>query len=80
MQHLFHSITHPVVCATCAEETAQGLADAASLQNYSRLDVGFTDRGLQVWRRRHQANLVHIDFEGRAPDADFRRLEKKPGR
>jgi len=80
MQHLFHSITHPVVCAICAEEMAQGLADAASLQDYSRLDVGFTDRGLQVWCRRHQANVVHLDFEGRTPEADFRRLEKKPGR
>ena len=30
---------------------------------YSRYDVGFTMAGLQVWCRRHEINIVHIDFE-----------------
>jgi hypothetical protein len=28
------------------------------------LEVGWTMLGLQVWCRRHEINVVHIDFEG----------------
>lgn len=31
---------------------------------YSRLDVGYTIIGLQVWCRRHNVNVIHIDFKG----------------
>ena len=30
-----------------------------------QLEVGWTLLGLQVWCRRHAANVMHIDFEGR---------------
>jgi hypothetical protein len=50
------------------------------LQDYTKLDVGFTNTGIQVWCRRHDANVVHVDFEGRELRADFRCLEPKvPG-
>ncbi len=29
-----------------------------------RLEVGWTEQGLQVWCRRHDMNIIHIDFEG----------------
>jgi len=77
MKHLLYSITEPVVCATCADEYASGATDAASLRDYTRLDVGFSDRGLQVWCRRHDRNVVHVDFEDARPNADFRCLEPK---
>ncbi len=77
MEHLLHSIREPVVCSKCHDDVAQGLTDAASLQDYARLDVGFTDKGLQVWCRRHDVNVVHIDFDNMMPEADFRCLEKK---
>lgn len=48
-------------CTLCHEDKPRGV----SPQEYSRLDVGFTDRGLQVWCRRHQVNIVHLDFEGK---------------
>ena len=35
-----------------------------SLQDYAAMDIGFTDFGVQVWCRRHKANIVHIDFQG----------------
>ena len=76
LAHLAHAITHPLVCARCAEEVANGQTDAGSMRHYSALDVGFTDRGLQVWCRRHQLNVVHVDFAGQALEADFRCLER----
>lgn len=68
------SITQYVVCAKCADELAT-LSLPQSLQDYAAMDVGFTDYGLQVWCRRHKANIVHIDFQGAQLPADFRRLE-----
>ena len=73
------AISEPIVCAKCADEFAEGSAAAASLREYTALDVGFTARGFQVWCRRHDVNVVHLDFDGRRPRADLRCLEPKPG-
>ena len=64
-----------VACAKCAEELAD-IEPKISLQDYAAIDVGFTNWGLQVWCRRHQVNIVHLDFGGKQMPADFRRLEK----
>jgi hypothetical protein len=64
-----------VACTKCAEEVAD-IEPKISLQDYAAIDVGFTNWGLQVWCRRHQVNIVHIDFGGAQLPADFRRLEK----
>ena len=79
MKHLLHSITAPVVCARCEAEFLAGGTDSRSLQDHVRVDVGFTDRGIQVWCRRHDLNVVHVDFDGAMPEADFRCLEKREG-
>ena len=80
MKHLLNSITEAVVCSKCFDELEQGVSDMGSLQQQASLDVGFTDRGLQVWCRRHQVNVVHIDFAGMSLDADFRCLEAVPSK
>lgn len=54
-----------------------GRSDAASLRDYAALEAGFTPRGVQIWCKRHDLNVCHIDFEGRRLRADFRCLEKK---
>lgn len=77
MQHLLYSIKEPVVCSRCADEFERGGTEAVSLREYTVLDVGFTDMGMQVWCRRHDTNVVHIDFDGVRPAADFRCLERK---
>ena len=77
MQHLLNHIKEPVVCAACADEFAKGHSDAASLRDFMRIDVGFTDKGIQIWCQRHDANICVIDFEGARPTADFRSLVKK---
>lgn len=47
-----------------------------SLQDYTQIDAGLTHLGIQVWCRRHNFNIVHIDFQGHQLPADFRRLTK----
>lgn len=46
-------------CGKCMDELPEG----QSPQDYKRLDVGFTDLGLQVWCIRHDCNVVHINFD-----------------
>ena len=77
LRYLLYQIKEPIVCVKCSEEFANGLSDAASLQNYSRLDIGFTKRGLQIFCRRHELNVCHLNFNNQKIDADFRCLEKK---
>ncbi len=79
MDHLLYAIREPLVCNACHAEFSAGQTDARSLRDYTVLDIGFTDMGLQVWCRRHERNVCHIDFEGRRPQADFRCLEPGPG-
>jgi hypothetical protein len=74
---LLNSISHQIVCSKCETEFLTGQTDSASLQSYSQLDVGFTVIGLQVWCRRHDGNVAHIDFDGNTLKTDFRCLEKK---
>lgn len=37
------------------------------------IEVGMTSIGFQVWCRRHQCNIIHIDFEGKAHPANTNR-------
>lgn len=75
---LLHRITHPIVCAKCSEEVLQGLSNGLSMQDYAALDIGFTDVGIQVWCRRHNINVCHVDFQGNRLPADFRCFEIEP--
>ena len=77
MHHLLNQISEPVVCTKCYDEFSAGQTDSTSLQDYTKLDAGFTDLGLQIWCRRHDLNVCHIDFAGHRLEADFRCLEKK---
>ena len=47
-------------CGRCLEEMPAGM----SPKEYQRIQVGFTEIGLQVWCVRHDMNVVHIHFEG----------------
>ena len=53
-------------CAKCIEELPAGTTP----QEFRALDVGFTEKGLQVWCVRHDMNIVHIDFQGKRHPAD----------
>ena len=50
-------------CGKCLKELKE-LKLKVSPQQYSRTQVGFTKKGVQVWCFRHNLNICHIDFEG----------------
>lgn len=47
-------------CATCLPEKPK----ESSPREWASLEVGFTDVGVQVWCKRCEKNVAHIDFEG----------------
>ena len=75
LEVLQNGIEQNIICSKCETEFLLGSTDSRSLQDYSRLDIGFTSIGVQVWCRRHDANVVHIDSAGQKPTADFRCIE-----
>ena len=76
LSYLLNQIKEPIVCVKCSDEFAKGLSDANSLRDFTKVDVGLTDRGLQVWCQRHEINICHLDFANEKIDIDFRCLEK----
>ena len=78
LSRLLHNIERPIVCSRCADEVTDGRAGLVSMADYMRLDVGFSEAGLQVWCRRHDANVVHIDFQGHDLPTDFRCVMRAP--
>ena len=60
-------------CKLCVEE----LPKDESPSTYADYAVGWTKKGIQVWCERHNANIIHIDFEGEQHKADLTRNDKK---
>ena len=58
VKHLLNQIKETIVCVKCSDEFMTGSTDAKSLQDYSKIDAGFTERGLQLWCQRHQVNIL----------------------
>jgi len=54
-------------CGECLKSRPNG----ESPRSWSRLEIGFTPVGLQVWCMRHDINVVHIDFEGQKHPANM---------
>lgn len=47
-------------CKNCAGKLPQGMSPA----EWSRIGVGFTIKGLQVWCYRCKMSIINLDFEG----------------
>ena len=73
---LYNKITAPVVCGSCLQEYQDIINPSFALRDFIAIDVGFTEFGLQVWCRKHDKNICHIDFNGQKLESDFRCLEK----
>jgi hypothetical protein len=56
-------------CALCLAERPKDI----SPRDFAALEVGWTHRGFQVWCRRHECNVIHVDFKGRKFPANFTR-------
>lgn len=55
-------------CRLCLQELPQG----TSPREWAQLEVGLTEIGLQVWCKRHEVNVMHIDFEGQQHPANMK--------
>ncbi len=53
-------------CGKCLEEWKNNpnINTNQSPTEYSQLEVGYTKWGIQIWCRRHNLNVLHVDFEG----------------
>lgn len=52
-------------CRKCLEQfETDPEARGKSRGEYARLEVGWTEQGLQVWCARHNLNVLHVHFEG----------------
>ena len=58
-------------CGLCLKELPKDTSPA----EYQDVAVGWTKQGIQVWCNRHQANMLHIDFEGQTHPANTTRSE-----
>ena len=47
-------------CRKCLDERP---ADV-SPKDWAQLEIGWTTIGFQVWCKRHDINVVHVDFQG----------------
>lgn len=47
-------------CKKCMMELPQGM----SPREWAQLEVGWTVKGFQVWCKRHDENVINMDFEG----------------
>lgn len=47
-------------CKQCLESVPIGM----SPRDWAQIECGWTVAGFQVWCKRHDINMIHIDFEG----------------
>ena len=55
-------------CGFCIDQKPDGV----SPRDWTQLEVGWTPQGLQVWCKRHECNVMHVDFEGHRHPANTR--------
>lgn len=55
-------------CRRCLQERPGWVSPA----EYAELEVGWTMVGLQIWCRRHNVNVMHMDFQGQKHPAETR--------
>ena len=77
LSRLPHQIVQNVVCVKCEREYLGSESATGALADYVDIEVGFTSSGFQVWCRKHDANVLHIDFENKEMLAEFRCFEPK---
>ena len=61
-----NEISSFIHCGKCLPEKPDG----QSPREWASLEVGFTEIGLQIWCKRHEVNVAHIDFQGQKHPAN----------
>lgn len=54
-------------CSKCLEE----LPPNVTPRDWGQLEIGYTPLGIQVWCKRHDLNVVHVDFQGAKHPGNF---------
>ena len=47
-------------CELCIKELPHGISPS----DWASTEIGFTEVGIQMWCKRHDCNIIHINFEG----------------
>ena len=47
-------------CVKCIETKPA----TQSPREWGKIEAGWTEKGFQVWCKRHDINIIHVDFEG----------------
>jgi hypothetical protein len=55
-------------CKLCLREKPPGVSPESFQSGH--LAIGYTKQGIQVWCKRHDCNIIHIDFAGQKFDAN----------
>jgi len=65
-------------CGLCIDEykNTPEINTKMSPKEYSRIQAGWTVKGLQIWCNRHNCNVMNIDFEGQHHPANVT-IQKK---
>lgn len=67
-------------CGLCLDEWKRNIEirTKQSPKDYQQIQAGWTKRGLQIWCKRHDCNIMHIDFEKQKHPANTaRHMTKK---
>jgi len=54
-------------CKKCLKDLPAG----QSPRGYAAIEAGWTKLGLQLWCKRHEKNILHVDFEGHKHPAEL---------
>lgn len=59
-------------CGKCLSEwkNRREIRTKQSPRDYSKIECGWTKKGIQIWCVRHSCNILHIDFEGQKHPVD----------
>ena len=60
-------------CSNCLDKRPED----QSPRDWVQIEAGWTKFGFQVWCKRCECNVIHIDFEGQKHHANTTRIEDK---
>ena len=66
-------ITNKILLYLHCKLCAKSLPENMSMHEWAGYEVGWTKLGLQVWCKKHNTNIIHIDFENQQHPANITR-------
>jgi len=65
-------------CGLCVKESLEIISKkefkkGQSPRDFVQLEIGWTKIGIQIWCKKHDCNVIHLDFEGHQHPANINR-------